>query len=465
MASFGFLLSFLVILLCTVAAGIAAKRSVRRSSDFSNAGSSLSAGMVAGALVGGFVGGTSIVGTGELAFQYGLSSIWFTLGGGVAVMLLGLSANRFIRMRVETLPELIGQRYGERSKLGASLFLSLGMFIQVIAQLLAALPFVSVFWKGPVALIAFVPACLIFAYVLAGGFMGASLVGSLKTGMLILLLAGTGFWLSWQMGGETFIRWWEEGRFSLTVPEAGLGWAQGAAMIVGIFSTQAYLQPIFASRDARQARTGAMTAGLVIILIGLVSAWIGMYMRDAYPLLVPREAVPQFFLLHSPAWLAGAAYAIILLSVVMTGAALTLSIATILHRDVIASYWRRKRSDTQQLVLSRLLIIGVILSAYGCVCFDEEALILHWAFLAMTLRGVTVFLPVLFFLFRLSPVHKGWAAWATWGAPLLTLVWTWAFLPSTGIDPLYVSSLYSLIFLIAGRFCARKTAPSLRPSS
>ncbi|USG64290.1 sodium:solute symporter family protein [Brevibacillus ruminantium] len=465
MSSIGFLLSFLAILLSTVIAGVAAKRSVRGSSDFSNAGSSLSAGMVAGALVGGFVGGTSIVGTGELAYQYGLSAIWFTMGGGVAVMLLGVCANRFIRMRVETLPELIGAHYGSSSQLGASIFLSVGMFIQVIAQLLAALPFVSVFWKGPLLIMAFIPACLIFAYVLAGGFMGASIVGSLKTGMLILLLFGTGGWLWWLLSGETYVNWWEEGRFSLVVSEAGLGWAQGAAMIIGIFSTQAYLQPIFASRNAREARTGAITAGVVILMIGLVSAWIGLYMHDAHPGITPREAVPQFFLLHSPDWLAGAAYAIILLSVVMTGAALTLSIATILNRDVLQKYTSRFQSDGQKLALSRWLITGVILLAYLFVCLDENALILHWAFLAMTLRGVTVFLPVMFFLFQVRPVHSQWAAAAIWGAPVVALLWTWTLFPITGIDPLYVSGLFSLLLLLAGRFRAQNKAPSLRPLS
>ncbi|MED1884120.1 sodium:solute symporter family protein [Brevibacillus borstelensis] len=464
MSSIGFLLSFLAVLMCTVVAGVVAKRDVRRSSDFSNAGGSLSAGMVAGALVGGFVGGTSIVGTGELAFQYGLASIWFTLGGGVAVMLLGLFANRFIRMRVETLPELVGGQYGRRSQLGASLFLSLGMFIQVIAQLLAALPFVTVFWKGPLVVMALIPSFLIFAYVLAGGFMGASIVGTLKTAMLVLLLVGTGAWLWWQVSGDSYIRWWGEGRFTLTVPEAGIGWAQGAAMIVGIFSTQAYLQPIFASRSAADARTGAVTAGVVIILIGLVSAWIGMYMHDTHPQLSPREAVPQFFLLHSPTWLAGGAYAVILLSVVMTGAALTLSIATILNRDVIQKYTDRFRSDKKNLALSRLLIIVVILMAYAFVCLDEHALILHWAFLAMTLRGVTVFFPVLFFLFQLTPVHERYGAVAIWGAPIFALVWSWLLLPVTGIDPLYVSGAWSLALLLAGYLLARKTTtPSIRP--
>jgi SSS family solute:Na+ symporter len=221
-------------------------------------------------------------------------------------------------------------------------------------------------------------------------------------------------------------------------------------MVVGIFSTQAYVQPIFASRGTREARSGAVTAGVIIVLIGLVSAWIGMFMHDLHPALSPREAIPQFFLLHAPAGVAGAAYAIILLSVVMTGAALTLSIATILNRDLIQRYTARFCEEGRKMAVSRFLILAIIAISYAIVCWDDQAKILHWAFLAMTLRGVTIFFPVMFFLFHIHPVHPKWAVAAVWGAPLFSLVWTWWMLPIAEIDPIVVSSIWSALALLAG---------------
>lgn len=227
-------------------------------------------------------------------------------------------------------------------------------------------------------------------------------------------------------------------------------------MLVGIFSTQAYLQPIFASRSTRDARTGAITAGIIIVLLGLISAWIGLFMHDAQPQLTPREAIPQFFLQYSPTWVAGAAYAIILLSVVMTGAALTLSIATILNRDLIQRYTSRFREDSRKMAVSRSLILATIAISYGIVCWDDQAKILHWAFLAMTLRGVTVFFPVVFYLFGIRPVESRWAVAAVWGAPLFSLVWTWWLLPVTGIDPIVVSCCWSAVALLAGWWWQKK---------
>ncbi len=452
MATSGFIVGFILVLLLTVWTGIAAKQKVHGTSDFTNAGGQLRTSTVAGALVGGFVGGTSIIGTGEMAFRHGMAALWFTLGGGIAIMLLGLFAKQLRQMRVETLPALVGKLHGQGAQLGASIFLSMGMFIQLIAQILAALPLLSVFWKGDTAILAIVPAVLIMAYVLFGGFIGASFVGTLKTVMLVLLLAGTGLYLAIDIPFATYVGWWKEGRMSLLSGSAGSSIAQGGAMVIGIFSTQAYLQPIFAGRDTKHARNGAFAAGLVIIVIGLLSTWIGMYMHEHHPTIIPREAITQFFLQYTPSWIAGSALGVILLSVVMTGAALALSIGTILNQDVIQHYTGRFQEDWAKLGVSRSLIFLSILLAYLIVCSQANSLILEWAFLSMTLRGVTIFLPVMAFLLQTGPLHPKWVTISVWGAPISSLIWAWGGLTVTGIDPFYIGGLVSFFALGIGRW-------------
>ena len=48
----------------------------------------ISAAVVAGLIMGTLVGGSSTVGTAQLAYNYGLSAWWFTLGGGIACLVL-----------------------------------------------------------------------------------------------------------------------------------------------------------------------------------------------------------------------------------------------------------------------------------------------------------------------------------------------------------------------------------------
>lgn len=451
MRSMDVFLSFAAVLAVTGIVGYTAKRAVHNAKDFSNAGSRLGSAMVAGALVGGFVGGTSVLGTAELAFRQGLSALWFTLGGGVAIMLFGLFAARLRSVGVETLPAFIGYVYGDACRLGASLFLSAGMFIQVVAQLLAALPLLGALGQLPLTAAAVIPALLIVLYVFFGGFMGASLVGILKTLMLLALLAGTGIWLVAVLPVETYPAWWEAGRLSLFADGLSTGWAQGIAMVIGMFSTQAYLQPVFAARSVTAARRGSMIAGMVVLLVGLISAWVGLYMRDTYPGITPREAIPQFFLLHAPGWIAGGALAVILLSVVMTGAALVLSVSTIINQDVIQRLTSRFSRDRQQVRLSRLLIVLLLCLAYLLVISQADSFILDWAFLSMTMRGVTVFFPLLFYLLGIQVVSRRKAALAVWGGPISALLWAVLAYGNTGVDPLYIGATFCVLVLLSER--------------
>ncbi len=68
----------------------------------------------------------------------------------------------------------------------------------------------------------------------------------------------------------------------------------------------------------------------------------------------------------------------------------------------------------------------------------------------MTLRGVTIFFPVVFYLFHIHPIHPKWAVAAVWGAPLFSLIWTWWLLPITEMDPIVVSGIWSALALLAG---------------
>ena len=46
--------------------------------------------IIAGVIIGTLVGGSSTVGTAQLAYNYGMAAWWFTLGGGIACLILAL---------------------------------------------------------------------------------------------------------------------------------------------------------------------------------------------------------------------------------------------------------------------------------------------------------------------------------------------------------------------------------------
>ena len=62
--------------------------------------------IIAGIIMGTLVGGSSTVGTAQLAYTYGLSAWWFTLGGGLGCLILGLI---YVKpLRAQASPTLVG---------------------------------------------------------------------------------------------------------------------------------------------------------------------------------------------------------------------------------------------------------------------------------------------------------------------------------------------------------------------
>ena len=84
----------LIIMLLTVAlaigGGIYSARSVKSAEGYSLGGRSAGVPLVAGSIAGTVVGGVATVGTAQLAYSMGLSAWWFTLGSGIAFILMGL---------------------------------------------------------------------------------------------------------------------------------------------------------------------------------------------------------------------------------------------------------------------------------------------------------------------------------------------------------------------------------------
>ena len=102
-------------------------------------GGKIGFGVVAGLILGTLVGGSSTVGTAQLAFNYGMSAWWFTLGAGLGCLILALVYAK--RLRAENSPTLVGMvknEYGSKAGMAATILNSVGTFINILSQLIAA---------------------------------------------------------------------------------------------------------------------------------------------------------------------------------------------------------------------------------------------------------------------------------------------------------------------------------------
>lgn len=453
------ILSIAATLLLVTCVGIYSVGKVKSVGDFTVGGRSIGAPLVAGTITGTLVGGASTIGTAQLAFKYGFSAWWFTLGGGLACLILGLFLAKPLRLSgAATGPGYLASVYGKEAGLLASIFSSLGIFLNIIAQILAAVALITAMFPISSLEAAFIAIFLVISYVIFGGVWGTGLVGTLKVVLIYFSMLTAGI-LAYNLGGglagftTTFppFPW-----FSLFGRGMGTDLAAGFSLIVGVLSTQTYLQAMFSGKDAQASQKGALLSSLIIPPIGLAGVFVGLYMRANFPSLNPKEALPVFALQYLPDWLGGIVLATLLISVVGTGAGLVLGVSTMITQDIFKRFLVPNGTDRQLLIFSRVAIIVVTGLTLLFVAGNMNSLILKWSFLSMGLRGSTICFPLIGAVFFKDKIRKGAGIGAIFLAPTATIVW--ALLGLKTIDPLYIGLTVSLLVLLGGSFLNYKKA-------
>ena len=89
--------------------------------------------MVSGTIVGTIIGGASTVGTAQLAFSVGFSAWWFTLGAGIALLVMAaFYAGPLRASKLQTIPQFLALHYGARAGKLAAVAASVGIFFSIV---------------------------------------------------------------------------------------------------------------------------------------------------------------------------------------------------------------------------------------------------------------------------------------------------------------------------------------------
>lgn len=403
-----FILSFLVITILS----LHGFKNVKTGEDFSVASRSLGAPGVSWVIIGTLVGGASTIGTVQMAYESGMSAWIFTLGSGIACFLLGLLFSKALREQgTVTVSEFLGLQFGKTFQVYSSVFTSAGMFVHVVGQFLGAIAILrSIFNFGhwPAIITSFM---LMAMFVTLGGVSGAGLIGKFKFFMLYgMLLISAGYCLN--LGNGLFplldLLPGDQNFFSLFSYGTGQGIINLGSMVVGVISTQIYLQAIFSAKDVRAARNGAYLSGAVIPPVGIMGIIIGLYLRTHHPELSGNsaQALPFFLNTYFPPVLAAFFSAGLLLVVLGTGAGLVLGVTTNLDVDFFGSF--KKTSPEKHLIQLRLLSLVVLSLSALLVLTGLDSTILEWSYLSMGLRGSAVFSGLCITVFFKSFTGKTW---------------------------------------------------------
>jgi len=462
---FGHIAGMVATFILVSAVGVYAGRRVKSAADFSTGGRSVSSSIVAGTVMGTLVGGASTIGTAQLAFQFGFSAWWFTLGAGIACAVLGIGMVKPLwESSVETLPQYLVKTYGASIGPISSTFTSIGIFFNLIAQVLAFCALITAIYPLSPTVAALLGMVLVLAYVLFGGVWGTGLTGVVKLILLYVAMLACGFEAFSLVGGVEGLTakfpaypW-----FSLFGRGLSQDLAAGFSLLVGVLSTQTYFQALSSAKNVGEARKGALISALLIPPIGVGGILVGLFMRANFPATPSSEVLPVFILTFLPPVAAGVVLATLLISVVGTWAGLTLGISTMVTRDLYQRFVCPQGDSKNVLLIQRGIIVAICLVAVFFATGNAGSLILGWSFLSMGLRGCTILFPLLaaiFFPGRITPA-AGLAS-ALLG-PLSDILWK-IFVPK-GMDPLFPGLLAGLSALIIVNLVTGKKQSGVEPA-
>lgn len=367
----------------------------KSSQDFSVAGRSLTAAQVSWVIIGTLVGGVSTIGTVQSAYDHGIAAWIFTLGSGISCFILGCFFAAALRQEeVTTVSEFLGRYFGTGFRYYTSLLNSLGMFIHIIAQYLAAMAILDSVFGFSKGISLVTAAVLMGIFVLSGGIAGAGAVGKVKFYVLYaIMFVSAGLALHRGGGISGILAGLPAGGGHLDFFSYGVSatLVDIVSMIAGVLSTQIYLQAIFSAKTVRQARNGAFLSAVIIPPIGVLGIVIGLYLRANYPELDGNsaQALPFFFKVALPPAAAAFCSAGLLLAVLGTGAGLILGVATNLYADGVSKLLALKKGTT--INWAKFCAQAVLVGSAVLVLSGMDTAILQWSYMSMGLRGASVF--------------------------------------------------------------------------
>ena len=419
---------------------VAKRSATNKTVAFLLAGRNMPVIIVAVMVVGLAVGGASTVGVAESAYTKGFSAGWYNAAWGAGAIVAGLIVVSFFRkLKVRTVPEMLGQMYGTKTRLLAvvaqllvQMTITSLQYVAGGAILNALLPGIfSELWQGML-----VSAIIFIIITVVGGYWASGLTNLFNViviyvGIIIALIQT----LTKFGGLKTISAALPQGEhwFSLVgTGIAGLGNGVGLVWIIGLMavmitmcnSTQAVAQISFAGRDAKTAKLGFIIGGLIILPAGFLCSYFGITAAAMFPGLKPALALPTVAAQLNPI-IGGIFLAALWAADISTAVGLLMGCSTLVVEDVVKKVLKKEIPEEKSLLVSRITVLCISLVSF---------------LLALTVRGILttivagLAITTSFTLLILAGIYLPKTNKKAAGLPIVAasiIIWLfWTFIPS-----------------------------------
>ncbi|MGL5316124.1 MAG: sodium:solute symporter family protein, partial [Peptostreptococcaceae bacterium] len=357
---------------------------------------------------------------------------------------------------ITTLPQVFSREYGRNASTTATILMSLGSFLSIVAQLLSGIALITSVSHLGAGWATILIVILMLAYVIFGGVWGAGLVGIVKTILLYGTVIICGF-MALNLGGglNAFREALPNSQyFNLFARGLTIDAGAGISLVLGVITTQAYIQAVISAKNVKVAKQGAVLSAILIPIVGTAGIFVGMYMKLYHPTIESAVALPTFIMTYLPPVVAGMIMATLLVALVGTGAGVALGLSSMICNDIYKVYINKDASDKKTLTAARVIIALILIAAALFTTGNLGSLILGWSFMSMGLRAAVSFAPLCCALFLPGKINKKFAFSAILLGPLFVLIGKFVLPPN--IDSLFLGVTISIITMIIGYFVKSK---------
>jgi SSS family solute:Na+ symporter len=369
-------------------------------------------GSITASLVATIFGASSTLGIIGLGYSRGLTGAWWSLVGGLALILFGLFLAERVRARgVYTLPDILEKAYGTRVSVPAATMIVVAWCGVVAAQMIAGARLVAGIFPVEYHVALAGVAAVFIVYTYWGGQLSvirtdrwqlALFLGGLLVCFVVLFWGATDWW------GNV-----PGGHLGFPVSPA-FGWYDLLVFYPLIIGLPYLVGPdiysrVLCARDDRVARRSALLAAAVVIPVSFLLAGVGLMARGRFPGIAPDAALPVVVGELVPMGFKGLITAGFLAAVMSSADTTLMSASTIVSLNVVSPM--KKLSEAQQLKLTKGMLIVVGALAWLVAGFQQG--IIDALLLGYTVFVGGVVLPTLgcFYRDRLGITSTG-AMWA-----------------------------------------------------
>lgn len=378
------------------------RRFISGMTDFLLAGRRLGVVLCGGAMAATHFGGGALMGGASYGFDFGLSGAWYGVATGVGLLGLALlTASRFRRLALYTVPDYLESRYGGKSVRVLGALLSLVALIGILAAQVTAAGSAFAIIGLNVTVAAVLATAVFVIYTAIGGLWAATisdLAQIVIAGGGVLIAAVVVMLKAESLGGLPVVlaeQSVEPSYFSVVgIGPATIGWLLVPTVMYTLIG-QDFYQRLFAARDASTARRAALLGGLFLIAISVAPVVVGMGARGLANIEDGNQAIPWVLqnLLHPV--LGGVVLAAVLAAIMSTADSLLTSATSHIVKDLWIETFRADGVSDEQHLLTVSRISTVIIGAAALLIALAIPGIITLLIYSYTLYTAAVFVPVL----------------------------------------------------------------------